>query len=348
MLSRVADSIFWIARSMERAENLARLLQANHQLMLDAGAGQQEEAGFWKPILRTTGDEEAFLAAGHSVTAEEVGAFFSEDRNNPNSIVNCIRSARENARMVRDQISDELWQCLNQLYHQITSPGARALRQSDPNEYYDQVMRESYLFQGIARSTMVRSEGWLFLQMGTYLERGDQTSRLVDACSDVPPVLPPQPKANPLRWASLLHSCSAYHAFHEGSNHLDPPRIIAFLFLSDEFPRSVRYAVREVDRALRTLTARRPELSSEPVRVVGRLRADLDYGTVEEIFSEGLHLYIDRLQQNLNRVGQAIFETFVFYADLLPIDAPPDTTILPAEAWHAGQPDPASQQQQQQ
>jgi len=349
MLSRVADSIFWIARSMERAESLARLLQANQQLLLDAGAGQEDEAGFWMPILRTTGDEEVFHSLGLSPTAANVAFFLTENRENPNSITNSILTARENARMIRDQISDEIWQCLNLLHHNIRSNKMSDMLHGDPTEYYERVMRGSYLFQGIARSTMSRSEGWLFLQMGTYLERADKTSRLVDTCSGIPLVLPPNQGANPLRWASLLHSCSAYHAFHELSNHLDPPRVLEFLFLSNDFPRSVRYAVNEVDTALRAISPHHPGFArSDPLRVAGRLKADLDFTTLGEILDIGLHEYIDRLQDRINALGQSIFEAFVFYPDLLPLDLPPEVTTLPATAWHVGTAEETAVQQQQQ
>ena len=349
MLSRVADSVYWMARSMERAENLARLLQANSQLFLDAGAAGGAESAFWQPILMTTGEEEAYARLYSELTGGNIAEFLSVREENPNCIRNCIRTARENARMIRDQISDETWQTINHIHLFLDSPKAEKLRRQDPTEYFESVVRASFLFQGVARSTLGRGESWIFLQLGTYLERADQTSRLVDACSNLTLEMPPHPQASPLRWASLLHSCSAYHAFHVFSNHLEPRRILEFLFLSEEFPRSVRFCLREADRALRELG--RPAVPSggaDPLRVAGRLRADLDFSTLEEILAEGVHEFIDRLQGRLIAVGNAIFETFVLYADLVPVDVSPAPSPVPVScgAWHPG--DDQIQQQQQQ
>lgn len=348
MLSRVADSIYWMARYMERAENLARLLHANSQLYMDAGAGGVGEKAFWQPLLMTTGEEEGYANLYQKITSDGIAEYLSIRDENPNCLRNCIRTARENARMIRDQISDEFWQTLNDIHLFLHSARADRLRSQQPTEYYEAVMRASYLFQGVARSTLGRGESWWFLQLGTYLERADQTSRQVDTCSSLVLELPPHPGANPLRWASLLHSCSAYHAFHENSNHLEPKRILEFLFLSNEFPRAMRFCVQEVDRALRelaVLTAGGTALPRAPLRLAGRLRADLEFCTMDEILAVGLHDYIDGFQARLNTVAEAIFETFVMYADKLPVEelVPSTFTVFPG-ALHLAQ---AREQQQQ-
>lgn len=344
MLSRVADSLFWMARYMERAENLARLLSTTENLMLDAGSRQ--DAGFWHPILMATGDEEDFSALYGSADEDQIAYYLALEPRNANSIVNCVRSARENARMIRDQVTDEVWRSANDLYLFVTSEKGAALYAQSPVEYCEQIIQGSNQFQGASRATMMRDEGWQFLQIGTYLERADKTSRLVDTCSGVPLVTPPDPEAQPLRWLSLLHSLSAYHGYREHDNQLDPRSVLEFLFLSDRFARSVRFSVREVDRALRALeTPPGAPKEHDPKRISGRLRASLDFGTIDEILEFGLHEYIDDLQQRLNSIGSAVFETFVLYADL--------TAVMPASvihtdsvgAWHAAQ-DMQMQQQQ--
>lgn len=350
MLSRVADSIYWMARYMERAENLARLLHANSQLYMDAGSGGGGESAFWEPILMATGDDGDYARLYPAITSEGIAEYLSVREENGNSIRNCVRTARENARMIRDQISDEFWRTLNDIHLFLHSPKAERLRVQQPNEYYEEIMRASYLFQGVARSTMGRGETWWFLQLGTYLERADQTSRQVDICSAFALETPPHPGANPLRWASLLHSCSAYHAFHTTCNHLEPKRILEFLFLSGDFPRSMKFGVIEVDRALRqvaTITAGGTALPAPALRLAGRLRADLDFASMDEILDEGLHAYIDRFQTRLIDVGEAIFETFVLYPDLIPVEEvpAPSISIFPG-AYHIGQQDEQQQQQQ--
>ena len=350
MLSRVADSIYWMARYMERAENLARLLNANQSLMLDAGA-QQEGADFWGPILMATGDEEGYHRLYAEPCAAHIAEYLTVLPDNPNSIVNCIRSARENARMIRDQITDEMWRSVNDLYLFVTTDKGRQLYEQSPADFCEQITQGSGLFQGAARATMMRDVCWHFLQIGTYLERADKTSRLVDTCSGVPLVTPPHPDAQPLRWLSLLHSLSAYHGYREHDNQLNPRSVLEFLFLSDRFARSVRFCTREVDRSLRSLlTPPGAPKEHDPLRASGRLCASLDYGTIDEIIDFGLHAYIDDLQTRLNALGNDIFETFVLYADLAA--ANPPATVRPESvgAWHAFQntQDLQVQQQQQQ
>ena len=351
MLSRVADSIYWMARYMERAENLARLLNANQSLMLDSGG--QEEDTFWQPILMATGDEEGYHKLYSGYDAANIAAYLTIQPENANSIVNCIRSARENARMIRDQITDEMWRSVNDIYHFVTTDKGQQLYEQSLADWCDQITQGSNLFQGASRATMMRDVSWQFLQIGTYLERADKTSRLVDTCSDVPLVIPPHPDAQPLRWLSLLHSLSAYHGYREHDNQLDPRSVLEFLFLSDDFARSVRFCLREVNRSLCTLVTPPGALREhDPVRAAGRLRASLDYGTIHEILDFGLHAYIDDLQTRLNSLGNDIFETFVLYADLAAVTpvAPAPVRHEPLGAWHfrADNDDLQMQQQQQQ
>lgn len=349
MLSRVADSLYWMARYIERAENLARLLLAHQHLRLDADLSSGNEDTFWRPLLMTTGDEEAYFDMHDRVDGPTVYQFISMQKENPNSIRNCLRAARENARMVRDQLADELWECLNDLYLHASAGNAAQQSEMEPTAFCEQVLRGSYLFQGIARATMPRQEGWCFVQMGTYLERADKTSRLVDACSAVPLEMPPHPDAQPLRWTALLHSSSGYQTFHERSPMLDPVRIIEFLLLDASFPRSVRFCVTEVARTLDVLKRNSsiPPGSQDPFRVSGMLRSDLEYALVSEILESGLHRYIDTIQLRLNTMGEAIFQMFVLYPDLLQASAE-EAAISPATAWHTRDDEEIQQQQQQQ
>ncbi len=347
MLSRVADSIFWMARYMERAENLARLLLANQSLMLDSGGNNDRT--FWEPILMTTGDEEGYFKLHSEISGDKVQEYLSAHPKNPNSIINCIRTARENARMVRDQLTDEVWRAVNDLYLLVTSDkGAQLLEQSSA-DFYETIMQGSGLFQGVARATMMRNQAWQFFQMGTYLERADKTSRLIDTCSTVALVVPPHPDARPLRWQALLHSCSAWHGYREHHHSAIPRDVVGFLFLSEQFARSVRFCVREVYNALKQLPVPPGSpTTSNPMRLAGRLFNDIDLALVDDIFAVGLHEYIDSLQARLNALGAAIFETHVLYADLTPV-ASKVTNVrasAPLGAWHADR-DMQMQQQQQ-
>lgn len=351
MLSRVADSIYWMARYMERAENLARLMLANQNLMLDAGASQQDESAFWQPILMTTGDEEGYFKLYSSLNGADVEEYVAVRVENSNSILNCIRTARENARMIRDQITDEVWRAVNDLHLSLIGDKAKQMLAQTPAEFYETVMQGSGRFQGVARATMMRDETWHFFQIGNYLERADQTSRLIDACSNVALVQPPHPDAQPLRWQALLHSCSAWHGYREHHREIEPQSVLEFLFLSETFARSVRFCVREVDIALSSLIAPPSSKSvPDPIRLSGRIRADIAFGSIEEILEIGLHEFIDGLQARLGKLGSAIFETYVLYADLAPltIDPPSARTAAPLGAWHSEVEVAVQQQQQQQ
>lgn len=319
MLSRVADSIYWMARYMERAENLARLLLSTQDLLLDAGAEAADESQFWGPLLMATGDEEKYYAAHPLIDGDTVADFLALSTKNGNSILNCVRAARENARTIRDQISDEMWECINSLRLFLESPDAAEMHKTQTAAFYEKVLVTSYQFQGIAACTTPRDESWHFLRLGMCLERADKTSRLIDTCSAISLDMPPSPLARPLRWSALLRSCSAWHAFQAySSNKLDPVKIIEYLMLDPTFPRSVAWCVEQLHDTLIELSGngRLDEMKS-PVRTSGRLRADIAYITMNEVLKEGLHEYIDRLQEKLNDIGQTIFETFVLYSEAL-------------------------------
>jgi uncharacterized alpha-E superfamily protein len=325
-----------MARYVERAENCSRLLLSTQDLLLDAGAEGADESQFWGPILETTGDEELFNKLYPRVIGRNVAEFLTLREENPNSILSCVRAARENARMVRDQISDELWESINSLRIFAHSQEA-SLDLAQSPVFHEQVLKTSAMFQGIAATTIPRGEAWNFLRLGTCLERADKMSRLIDTCSNLPLAGPPDPRSRPLRWAALLRSCSAWHAFQAESSRLDPTLIIEYLLLDPTFPRSVACSVNELHQTLIILCGPHPRGDlAQPLRLAGRLQADLAYTSVEEIINAGLHEYIDDLQSRLNKIGDAIFHAFVLYADPVPAAEPPPVIIRVPQtgAWH--------------
>ena len=343
MLSRVADSIYWMARYMERAENIARLLLSTRDLLLDAGARTVDVGQFWLPLLMATGDEEAYSALYPKATGATVADFLALRADNPNSLLNSVRAARENARTVRDQISDEVWQCINSLRLFMESPDARSMHQHQPAAFYERVLLSSCQFQGIAESTTPRGDEWHFLHLGKAIERADKTSRLLDTCSYLPLTMDPVEGAEPLRWAALLRSCSAWHAFQTMSARLDPVKIIEYMLLDETFPRSTTFCLNELYTTLISLSGHGTMSEmSQPVRLAGRLAADLRFATVDEIIEAGLHSFIDDLQTRLNQIGTSIFETFVLYADLTPLHLP----YAPAQPQSGPAGDSATEQRQ--
>ena len=348
MLSRVADSIYWMARYVERAENLSRLLLSTQDLLLDAGADAADAAQFWLPILMATGDEEGYAEMYPSVTGASVVEFLTLRADNDNSMLNSVRAARENARTVRDQISDEMWVCINGLRLFLESSEARSMCLHQPAAFFERVLISSYQFQGIAESTTPRGETRHFLRLGTMLERADKVSRLLDTCSALPTELSPNAGGRSLRWAALLRSCSAWHAFQTLSAKLDPVKIIEYLLLDETFPRSITYCLNEAHATLLDLCGHGTMSDmGQPVRLAGRLAADLRYTTVDEVIEAGLHDFIDDLQTRLNNIGTSIYETFVLYAERTPME-PVTSFSWQRGAWHGGDEADAQMQQQQQ
>ena len=318
MLWRVANSLNWMARYIERADNTARIVDVNVQLQLDSRRLDEEQAGArWRPILASTGDEEAYLTMHDRITAPLATEFLVFETRNPNSVVSSVAQARENARMVRDQIPAEMWEELNRLYLFLRSAEARECWDQSPFEFLHQIRSSSLTFVGISYASTTHNEGWHFLQAGKLLERSDKTTRMIDLRHDTLPArgLPVAVnQADALGWSAILRSCSAwdgYKAIHGSEVH---PRLVAeYLLLSPEFPRSLRFCVERLDGSLRSISGV-PErrFSNEAEKLSGRLLAELEFGTIDEIFAVGLHDYLDQVQVKLNEIGDALFRTYIF------------------------------------
>jgi len=318
MLSRVAHSLYWMARYIERAENIARLVDVNLQLLLDLrNLDEKRLAAHWLPIVQATGDEEAFFKLHPRATGQAVTEFLVFQSENPNSIVQSVCQARENARMVRDQLTAELWEELNRLYLFVRSPMARQVWQRSPSEFFQEIKAGSLHLNGIASATLIHDEGWWFVQAGQFLERGDKTTRILDVRYQT---LPEQgaPKAvsqtETLEWSTVLHSCSAWDAYKTIYGADVHPRLVAeFLLLNDNFPRSARFCVGELNRAVRQISgAAEGYFRNDTDKLTGRLLAELQFSTIDEIFDRGLHRYLDELQQKLNDIGEALFRAYIF------------------------------------
>ncbi len=349
MLSRVANTLFWMVRYVERADNLARLIDVNQQLLLDFERLDSERLrGFWQPIILSTGDEEAFSTLYNETGSDEVINFLTDDPRNPNSITSCIGLARENARTVRDQLSDELWEELNALYLFSRSDDARNLIRSDPPRYYENIRRSAVTFLGIAASTTSRNEAWEFMDLGRHLERADKTTRFIDVSNYLPPSADGIESGSPgiLHWTAVLRSCGAMGAFRSMKGEVTARGVADFLIFSKDFPRSVRYCLERVDASLHAISGTpRGAFSNEAERESGRLLAELNFGSVDEVFKSGLHDYLDAMQNRFNHIGEKIFETYVLMPESLDLSpwAQPHTLSAIA-AWQMEQ----QQQQQQQ
>lgn len=333
MLSRVANTFYWMVRYVERADNLARLIDVNQQLLLDSERLDSDRLrGFWQPIILSAGDEETFNSLYDEAGSAEVIHFLTDDPRNPNSITSCIGLARENARTVRDQLSDELWEEINALYLFTRSEEATRLIASDPAHFYQDIRRSAETFLGIAASTLSRNEAWEFMDLGRHLERADKTTRFLDVTSYLPNGADGMKSASPgiLHWSAILRSCGALGAFRSVKRVMDARGVTEFLVFSKDFPRSVLYCIEAVDTALHKISGTpRGSFSNEAERETGRLLSDLNFGSTDEAFSIGLHQYLDSLQERFNRIGEAIFESYVLMPERIQV-CPADESRSPS------------------
>ena len=310
MLSRVADSIYWLNRYIERAENVARFVDVNLNLILDSPTIMAQQ---WQPLVVTAGDLPLFQERYGQANAENVIQFLTFDSNYPNSILSCLRSARENARSIREVISREMWEQVNAFYFMV--------KEADPeqplsalHEFFTSVKMSSHLFAGVMDATMTHNEGWHFGQIGRLLERADKTARILDVKYFIllPSVKDVGTTLDEIQWMALLKSASAYEMYRKrGQHRITPKGVAKFLILDQEFPRSIQFCLLQVERSLHQITGTPTGTWTNPVeRALGRLRSELDYLTIEEIIQSGLHEFLDHLQQQMNGVGDKIFETF--------------------------------------
>ncbi|AFY60181.1 MULTISPECIES: alpha-E domain-containing protein [Cyanophyceae] len=309
MLSRVADAIYWLNRYIERAENIARFVDVNLNLLLDLPmVGEQ-----WHPLVLTTGDLAFFQQHYGNPTAENVIQCLTFDSHYPNSIYSCMRAARENASSIREVISSEMWLEVNSFYAFVRD-AAKSQPQGDIADFLAKVKQASHSFTGVMDATMTHNEGWHFGQMGRLLERADKTSRILDVKYYLllPSVEDVGSSIDELGWIALLKSASAYEMYRKrGQHRITPAGVADFLILDAEFPRAIRSCLLHVEQYMYKVTGTPIGSWKLPVeRVIGRLRSELDYLTIEEIISRGMHEFLDQLQTQINQVDQEIFNTF--------------------------------------
>ncbi len=315
MLSRVADSVYWMARYIERAENVARYVDVSLESSMDNPTNPGKQ---WMPLLAAAGDQAIFLEKyGEGMAARDRGAaimrFLAFDQEYPNSIVSCVTRARENARQVRGSLALEAWEHLNKFYHYLNSSEARRRAAESPHDFFSEIRTASYLFEGIVESTMSRGEEYNFLKLGRFLERADQTSRILDVKYFI---LLPTPMdvgsvVDDLLWAALLHSVSGYEMFRKRHGRIVPEKVVDFLVLDREFPRAILYCLERAEECLLNLSGTpMGSFRNNAEKNIARLRANLAYTNVEEVIHQGLHEFLDDLQTGLGQVGEGIFETF--------------------------------------
>ena len=309
LLSRVADSVYWMARYMERAENVARFVHVNLHLMIDMPSG---DANQWQPIIDTSGDARTFRERYGEATEAKVIRFLAFDAENPNSIASCVRTARENARSVREIISSEMWEQVNTLYLMVTGETAEPTTDSI-SAFLRRVRMGSHLFHGITDSTMSHNDPWYFIRLGRTLERADKATRLLDVKYYIllPALTDIGTPYDDIQWSAVLKSVSGFEMYRKRFGRISPDRVVNFLLLDNEFPRAVRYCVVRADESLHRITGTPPGTFSCPSEQrIGLLRSELDFARVDHVLASGLHEFLDGLQVKMNKIDECISADF--------------------------------------
>ncbi|HUC72901.1 MAG TPA: alpha-E domain-containing protein [Stellaceae bacterium] len=312
LLARYADCIFWLARYVERAENLARILDVNETFSRDSRGAQN-----WRSIIELNSDEKRFSKTGREVSTQSVLRFYVVDGDNPTSIVSTIGFARENARTLRPLISTEMWVQLNVFYNRLAALGAPDLAPGRLSAVFAMIKEACQTHTGITEGTFFRDQGWYFYQLGRYIERADQTTRLLDIKYHLllPDIADVGSPTDVSQWNALLRSAAGYHAYrrlHTAST--TPARVAGFLLFNQAFPRSVHHCVRETGRLLGEVKSRYSlRGGNNAAEELDRLRAVLGTLTISEILSEGLHEFLDVIQQQLIAVSRDLSIAFFGY-----------------------------------
>jgi uncharacterized alpha-E superfamily protein len=311
MLSRVADSIFWMGRYIERAENVARFIDVNLHMILDLPVGSAEQ---WEPLVITSGDQKRFAARyGTAATQENVFRFLAFDQENPNAIVSCLRAARENARSVREIISSEMWEQVNTFYLMVSASDAALHAKESPHDFFTQIKMASHLFEGLTSTTMSHGEPWHFCRLGRLLERADKTTRLLDVkyFMLLPRLTDVGSPFDEIQWSAVLRSASGFEMYRKRYGRIAPDRVVDFLLLDREFPRAVHSCLIGGEESLHAISGTPAgTFRNAADRRLGQLRSELGYARVDDIVAGGLHEFLDGLQAKLNLVGDAISDTF--------------------------------------
>lgn len=319
MLSRVADSLYWMSRYLERAEHTARLLDVELQLWLDQSP--EAGAGRWRFLLEALRTPAASGPIDPTLLVDSL--VFS--RRNSSSIVSCIATARENLRHVREQCSSEMWEQLNRLYLEIMDarPGVRPEQSwiMKSHSFFRAVQEGAHLFQGITDGTMSHGEGWQHIQLGRYVERADtlaclmethfkRTNMSADLAADQV-----VESAEYLEWVGLLRACVAFEAYCKAHTAaIRPLRVAEFLVLNPEFPHSIRFAVDRVNAALHIIGDLTERKAKTPTRIAGRLRAQLSFSSIEEIMAGGARPYLENIRSECAQIHAAIHQVYFDYA----------------------------------
>jgi uncharacterized alpha-E superfamily protein len=313
MLSRVADSLYWMSRYLERAENTLRQLDVTMNLMLDPGGATAEIR--WQRLVASLGNPADLEWDGDFDSMARKLVF---DDENHASVTYSIDFARENARQVREEISSEQWQRLNRLYHQINAPTAQAQFGVNLGDFLASIVDGIHLFKGVSDTTMIHGQGWQFIRLGRYLERCYSTATLLEVFQPELLTLPEREHSGYqyLEQVGLLRCCTAFEAYCQVyTADISPDRVVEFLLLNSDFPHSIRYCVEGSLDALEAIQRGSARRQSEELRsAIGRLHAMLGYTTVGEILDGGAADFLHRIREQCMTIHEIVYRFYVQYS----------------------------------
>ena len=314
MLSRTADHLFWMSRYTERAENTARMLDVNYQTSLLPQSAAVARVG-WQGLLSISELLSTYNAKYGDIVQRDVMEFMVKDEENPSSIISCLRAARENARAVRGSLTTEAWETQNQTWLEARRMLRDGEFERDPAQFFDWVKFRSHLSRGVTLGTMLQDEAFNFLRLGTFLERADNTARLVDVKfhaveSDFFGTASEKDQEYDFyHWSSILRSVSGFEIFRKVYRDvIKPERVADLLILRADMPRSLHASLVEVVSNLAQVSN---DQSAETQRRAGKLLADLQYARIDEILATGLHAFLTQFLDRVNELGMRISRDFL-------------------------------------
>ncbi len=314
MLSRTADHLFWMSRYTERAENTARMLDINYQTSLLPQSAAVAQVG-WQGMLSISELLPAYIKKHHEVTLAGVTEFMVSDESNPSSIISCLRAARENARAVRGTLTTEVWETQNQTWLELKRELKQSNFERDPTQFLEWVKFRSHLSRGVTIGTMLADQALHFMRLGTFLERADNTARLVDVKFDAMhsdffgAATEQDQEYDFYHWSAILRSVSAFEIYRRVYRDvIKPERVADLLILRSDMPRSLHACMHEVVANLSKLSNAQ---SAQTERRAGKLLADLQYSHIDEIMATGLHAYLTQFMDRVNELGGAISKDFL-------------------------------------
>jgi uncharacterized alpha-E superfamily protein len=318
VLSRTADHLFWMARYIERAENTARMLDVNVTTSLLPMSREAAERG-WRAMLGISELQTAFDARYSALTPRDVLDFMVRDQHNQSSIICCLQAARENARAVRGTLTTDVWETHNDTWLQLQQHLKGALLERDPHEFFEWVKFRSHLSRGVTIGTMLKDEAFYFIRLGTFLERSDNTARILDtkfhgvgqSNGELAAIgeATEEPYLDFYYWAAVLRSVSAFEIYRKVYRDvITPSRVAELLMLRGDMPRSLLASMNDVCTNLEQV---RNDQSCETSRRAGLLRAELQYGRIDDILDTGLHVFLTSFLKRVNDLGQRISHDFL-------------------------------------